>query len=124
MLKNDYTSQDYSQVSTPITKSGSSTADVRAIGFRDSLRDRNIYINRRKPPSELVKRAKGIITHERSSPELDDATAQKLEDTARSLEAGSEQEILYRLGLELIPAKEKISSPVTTKSLKSSSNES
>ncbi|KAA6408220.1 MAG: hypothetical protein FRX48_07962 [Lasallia pustulata] len=78
-------------------------ASVHDSDFRDSLRHRNIYINRENPPVELMRRAKRIITRPRTSPEMDDATAQELRDTARKFEAKSEEDIKQELIPKIIP---------------------
>lgn len=92
------------QVPTRITPSGYTNADVRSVGFRDSLGHRNIYINHIKAPNELMKRAKEVITAERLSGDMDDTTAQIMAANARDLATGTEQDIITQLGAKLIPA--------------------
>jgi hypothetical protein len=57
-------------------KSEASAASVRDSDYRQSLRYRNIYIERQDPSVELVRRATRIISRLRVSPEMDDATIQ------------------------------------------------
>ena len=93
------------QISTAIAPSGYTSAG-RATNFRESLSYRNIYINHTDASSELVKRAKEIITTERSTRvKIDDATAQELAVTARNLETGTAQDLIQQLGADLIPPK-------------------
>ena len=86
-----------------------STANVQDVDFRNSLRFRNIYINREDPSIELTRRAKTIITRLRASPEMDDITAQKLRDTARRLETEGEEIIVQKFVSHLFPAMNGIS---------------
>ena len=107
------------QISTEIAPSGYTSAGVRATNFRESLSYRNIYINHTDASSELVRRAKEIITTERSTREkIDDATAQELAVTARNLETGTAQDLIKQFGADLIPTMRKI----PHRSLQSSAN--
>lgn len=92
-------------------RSEKSAVSVQDADFRDSLRYRNIYINREDPPVELMRRAKRIITRPRTSPEMDDATAQELRDTARRLETEGEEVIVQELVPHMIPAMNRVPDP-------------
>lgn len=81
-----------------------STASVHDTDYRNSLRYRNIYIERHDPPVELVRRATRIISRPRASPEIDDATIQKLRGKSRGLQNEAEKEIVQQLGPHIIPA--------------------
>jgi hypothetical protein len=76
-------------------KSEASAASVRDSDYRESLRYRNIYINRNDPPVELMRRAERIISRPRASPEMDDPTAQELRGTERV----PRKDLQYRLVL-------------------------
>lgn len=96
------------RISTAITPSAYLKAGFRATIFRDSLCYCDIYINYIDASSELVKRAKKIITTKQSFPEIDDAIAQELAVTAENLETGTEEDLVQRLGTDLIPTKKKV----------------
>ena len=81
-----------------------SAVSVHDADFRDSLRYRNIYINRDDPPVELMRQAKRIITRPRTPPEMDDATAQELRATARRCATKGEEDIIQNLVPNIIPA--------------------
>lgn len=85
-------------------KSEKSTVSVSGTDYRNSLRYRNIYIERENPPTELVQRATRIISRPRASPEMDDANIQKLRDKSRKLQNEAEEEIIQQLGPHIIPA--------------------
>ena len=89
-------------------KSEKSTASVSDTDYRNSLRYRNIYIERENPPMELVRRATRIISRPRASPEMDDATIQKLREKSRKLQNEAEEEIIQQLGPHIIPAMDEI----------------
>lgn len=97
-----------SGASTALVSSSSaaekSAASTRDTDYRKSLRYRNIFINRVDPPAELIERANRIILRPRTSPEMDDATVQKLRDKSRRLENEGEQDIVQKLALHIIPA--------------------
>ena len=93
---------------TSALSAGGTNRGVRAAGFRDSLCKRNIYIDEIDASSELVKRAKEIITTEPSSPDIDIAIAQELAAAARQLQTGTVSDLVARLGAELIPAMKKV----------------
>ncbi|SLM35713.1 hypothetical protein LPUS_05073 [Lasallia pustulata] len=93
----------------PLKRSEKSAVSVHDIDFRDSLRYRNIYINREDPPVELTRRAMRIITRPRTSPEIDDATAQELRATTRKLEEAGEEAIIQQLVPYVIPATDWVS---------------
>ena len=84
--------------------SDKSAASTRDTDYRDSLRYRNIYIEREDPPMELMQRAKRVISRSRASPEMDDATAQELRITARRLQNEGEEDIVQQLAPYIIPA--------------------
>jgi hypothetical protein len=75
---------------------------------KNSLRYRNIYIEREDPPMELVRRATRIISRRRASPEIDDAVIQKLRDKSRKLQDEGEEEIIQQLAPDIIPAMKEI----------------
>lgn len=85
-------------------KSDKSAASVHDADYRQSLRYRNIYINRQDPPSELMRRAKRIISRSRTSPEMDDEVAQQLMKTSRRVEEEGEEVIIQQLAPDIIPA--------------------
>jgi hypothetical protein len=89
-------------------KSEKSTASVHDTDYGISLRYRNIYIERKDPPTELVRRATRIISRPRASPEMDDATVQKLRDKSRKLRNEAENEIAQQLARHIIPAMDEI----------------
>lgn len=95
MSSNSGLSSDSGQISTPITPSAGTriTGGVPARKFRDLLSKHNIFINDIDTSTELVKRAKEIITKE-LSPEMDDAIAQRLALEAWNLETGHERELI------------------------------
>jgi hypothetical protein len=82
-----------------------SDADYR----RNSLRYRNICIERERPPVELIRQATRIISRSRASPEIDDTAIQKLRDKSRKLQDESEEKIVQQLAPHLIPAMDEIS---------------
>lgn len=81
-----------------------SAASVRDANYRDSLAYRHIYINREDPPVELMRRAHKIISRPRTSPEIDDQTAQQLIKTSRRIKNDSEEVIVQQLAPDIIPA--------------------
>jgi len=81
---------------------------VHDTDYHQSLRYRNIYIEREDPPLELVRRADRIISRSRTSPELDDATIQKLKEKSRKLRNEAEDVIIKQLAPHLIPAMDEI----------------
>ena len=89
-------------------RSEKSAASVQDMDFRNSLRYRNIYVNREDPPVELMRRAKRIITRPRASPEMDDVTTQELRDTARRLETEGEEVIVQEMVPHMVPAMNKV----------------
>ena len=90
-------------------KSVKSSASVHDKDYRDSLRYRNIYVERQDPPVELMCRAKKIISCPRASPEMEDAAAQELKATARRLQNEGEEEIVQQLAPHIIPPMSKVS---------------
>lgn len=85
-------------------KSDRSTASVNDPNYRDSLRRRNIFIEAEDPPLELMLRARRIISRERTSPEMDESTAQKLRNTIRKVQNEGEDEMIRQLAPSIIPA--------------------
>lgn len=105
MSSNSDISSDSSEILTLITPSAGTgiTGGVRDRKLRGLLSDHNIFINNTDASTELVKRAKEIITKE-LTPEMDDALAQSLALVAWRLETGSERDIVKKLVTPLIPA--------------------
>jgi hypothetical protein len=99
-------SSDDSGASTALTsgKSDKSSVTPYDSDFRNSLVYRNIYINRKKPPMELIRRVREIITGPRSSPEADEATAEEVKDKSRELETENEEDIIQQLATRVISA--------------------
>jgi hypothetical protein len=89
-------------------KSEKSAASVHDTDYQQSLRYRNIYIEREDPPVELMRRAKKIISRPRASPEMDDATAQNLRYTSRKLRNEAEDVIIKQLASGIIPAMNRV----------------
>jgi hypothetical protein len=67
--------------------------------------------HREDPPVELMQRANRIISRPRVSPEMDDATVQKLRDKSRKLENEGEEDIVQQLGPYIIPAMDEVPDP-------------
>lgn len=108
MPSNAESSLHTDQISITITPSADTNEGVRDSNFRKSLTYRNIYINDTDASSKLVERANRIITTERPTSEIDNAIAQELAVRARILETGTEQDLIQRLGTDLIPAMRKV----------------
>lgn len=89
-------------------KSEKSTANVHDTDYRQSLRYRNIYIERENPPPELMRRAQRIISRSRTSPELDDGTIDELKRTSRRLQDDAEDKIIKQLVPDIIPAMKRV----------------
>ena len=90
-------------------KSVKSAASASDTDYRkNSLRYRNIYIEREDAPMELVRRATRIISRRRASPEIDDAVIQKLRDKSRKLQDEGKEEIIQQLVPDIIPAMKEI----------------
>lgn len=85
-------------------RSEKSAASVHDADFDNSLRYRNIYIERPAPPTELMQRAKGIMIRPRASPEIDESTAQVFRDKARRLRTENKRHIIQELAPVVIPA--------------------
>ena len=58
-------------------QSKKTTADINDTDYGYSLRLRNIFIDPESPPSELLTRAKKIISRARASPELNESVIRK-----------------------------------------------
>ncbi|KAH0836171.1 hypothetical protein AYO21_08626 [Fonsecaea monophora] len=93
---------------TSSRRSEKSTASVHDTEYRQSLRYRNIYIERENPPPELMRRAQRIISRSRVSPEIDDATIEELKRTSRRLQDDAEDKIIKQLVPDIIPAMKRI----------------
>ncbi|KAL2402322.1 hypothetical protein ABEF95_013366 [Exophiala dermatitidis] len=89
-------------------KSEKSTASVHDTDYRESLRFRNIFIEREDPPPELMRRAHRILSRCRPSPELDDAIVQEVRNRSRKLQHEAEDVIKQQIAAPLIPAMAKI----------------
>jgi len=90
-------------------KSVKSAASASDTDYRqNSLRYRNIYIERDDPPLELIRRATRIISRRRASPEIDDNVIQKLRDKSRKLQDEGKKEIIQQLVPDIIPAMKEI----------------
>jgi hypothetical protein len=89
-------------------KSEKSAASVHDTDFHQSLRYRNIFIERENPSPELMRRAQKITSRSRASPEMDDATIQKLKDKSRMLRNEAEEEIIQQLAPRIIPAMDEL----------------
>jgi hypothetical protein len=87
-----------------LRESEESAASVRDSNCRESLRYRNIYINRNNPPVELMRRAERIISRPRASPEINDPIAQELRNISRRVENEAEEIIIQQLAPRIIPA--------------------
>ncbi|KAL8861014.1 MAG: hypothetical protein Q9178_002527 [Gyalolechia marmorata] len=85
-------------------KSGKSAASVHDTDYYQSLRYRNIFIEREDPPTELMRRAQRLISRPRASPEMDDATVKELKNKARRLRDEAEDVIAKQLAPHIIPA--------------------
>jgi hypothetical protein len=84
----------YTAVTSSTRKSDKSSVSPYNSDFRKSLSYHNIYIEYKKPSERLVWRARKIIIGPRSSPEVDDATAEKIADMVRELQTESEKDII------------------------------
>src|SRR5256885_960825 len=93
---------------TTSRKSERSAVSVHGTDYRQSLRYRNIYIERENPPAELMRRAHRIISRSRTSPEMDDAAIQELKDTSRGLQDEAGEEIVQQLAPQINPSMKKI----------------
>ncbi|KAF7506133.1 hypothetical protein GJ744_012197 [Endocarpon pusillum] len=89
-------------------KSEKSAASVHDTDYRQSLRYRNIYIERGNPPAELMRRAHRIISRSRISPEMDDAAIEELKQISRRLQDEAEDKIIKQLVPDIIPSMKKI----------------
>lgn len=71
-----------------------STTSICDLDYRQSLRHRNIFIEREKAPLKLVRRALKIISRLRTSSELDDIMIKELKDVSRKLQNEAEEELV------------------------------
>lgn len=88
---------------TRLADSSRLVANVRDATFRDSLEYRNVYINSEAPPVRLMRRAEEIIRRPRMSPEMDDAFALAVKDTAHCMETMEEERLVDNLVPMMIP---------------------
>ena len=86
----------------------SNKSRYRGRHFRLSLGKRNIYIVNGELPTELITRAKRIISQPYDSSEMDDATALGLERILMSIDPENEDIVIRELGLPLFPAIRKV----------------
>lgn len=89
-------------------KSEKSAASVTDTDYRQSLRYRNIFIEREDPPPELMRRAQRITSRSRTSPEIDDATIEELKKTSRRVQDDAEDKIVKQFVPDIIPSMKKI----------------
>ncbi|KAK5562146.1 hypothetical protein LTR43_012259, partial [Exophiala xenobiotica] len=89
-------------------KSEKSAASVHDTDYRQSLRYRNIFIEREDPPPELMRRARRITSRSRTSPEIDDATIEELKKTSRRVQDDAEDKIIKQFVPDIIPSMKKI----------------
>ena len=101
----------FNSVVSSSRRSERSTASVHDTDYHQALRYRNIYIEREDPPVELIRRATRIISRPRVSPEMDDATVQRLRDKSRKLRNEAEDIITKQFGSHIIPAMDEIPDP-------------
>ena len=94
----------FERTTTSSRKSERTTARVHDSDYRQSLRHRNVYIEREDPPQELMRRAHRIVSRVRASPEADDLAIQELKDRSRRLQEDAEEEIVQQLAPGIIPA--------------------
>ena len=94
----------FERTTTSSRKSERTAASVRDTDYRQSLRHRNVYINREEPFPELVRRAKSLISRQRTSLEMDDEAIQQLIKISRQVEDEGEEVIVWQLASRLIPA--------------------
>ncbi|EXJ82346.1 hypothetical protein A1O3_06159 [Capronia epimyces CBS 606.96] len=89
-------------------KSTRFAASVHDTNYHQALLDRNIVIEREKPPPELMRKAHRIVSRARNSPEIDDVTIQRLIDESRGLRNAKKAVIDQQLASHIIPAMNKI----------------
>ncbi|RMD40392.1 hypothetical protein DV735_g4737, partial [Chaetothyriales sp. CBS 134920] len=89
-------------------RSEKTAASVHDTDYHQSLRYRNIFIERENPPPELMRKAQRIVSRSRTSPEMDDATIQRLKDKSRRLRNEAEDVIIKQLAPHIIPAMDEI----------------
>ncbi|KAL9605051.1 MAG: hypothetical protein Q9179_001647 [Wetmoreana sp. 5 TL-2023] len=94
----------FTNVVSTSRKSGKSAASVHDTDYHQSMRYRNIFIEREDPPVEMMRRAQRIILRPRASPEMDDAAVKELKNKARRLRNEAEDVIAKQLAPHLIPA--------------------
>ncbi|KAI1148443.1 hypothetical protein F4825DRAFT_454437 [Nemania diffusa] len=95
-----------SPIDTATTSSGKSaktSASVRDSDYEVSLADRNIYIQKEHPPSELIRRARNIISHPRQSPPIDDDAIAEIRESIRNNRDKGEAEVKIQIAASIIP---------------------
>jgi hypothetical protein len=93
-------------------KSEKYTASVHDADFQRSLRYRNVFIEHEDPSKQLMERAQKIISRQRASPEIDDATAREIRKKARKYRNDGEDAITKKLAPYLIPDMVEVSNPM------------
>ncbi|RMZ75995.1 hypothetical protein DV738_g5151, partial [Chaetothyriales sp. CBS 135597] len=89
-------------------RSEKTAASVHDTDYRQSLRCRNIFIERENPPPELMRKAVRIISRSRTSPEIDDSTIEEVKQTSRRLQDEAEDKIIKQLVPDIIPSMKRI----------------
>ncbi|KAF3759965.1 hypothetical protein M406DRAFT_75339 [Cryphonectria parasitica EP155] len=84
-------------------KTSKTSASVRDPDYELSLADRNIYIQREHPPSELMRRARNIISHPRQSPPIDDDAIAEIRENIRNNRNKGEEEVKIHIAASVIP---------------------
>ena len=95
-----------SPLDTATTSSGrsvKSTLSVHDPDYRRSLGYRNIYIEKIDPPSELMQRARNIISRPRKSPEIDHATIAGIRKNIRKNQDKGEEDVKIQIAACVIP---------------------
>ncbi|KAI9856047.1 MAG: hypothetical protein M1813_009267 [Trichoglossum hirsutum] len=87
-------SSDASITLTSSGKSDKSSVTPYDSKFRESLGRHNIYINLEEPPTEAIRRASGIVSGPRLTPEVDEATAKEIKGESRQLKTEDEEDII------------------------------
>ena len=89
-------------------RSAKSVASVHDVDYRESLRYRNIFVEREDAPRELIRRAQRITSRSRTSPEIDDATVEELKRTSRRVQDDAEDKIIKQLIPDIIPSMKRL----------------
>ncbi|KAI0872602.1 hypothetical protein GGS24DRAFT_491389 [Hypoxylon argillaceum] len=83
--------------------SAKTSASVRDSDYEVSLADRNIYIQNEHPPSELIRRARNIISHPRQSPPIDDDAIAEIRESIRNNRDKGEAAVKIQIAASIIP---------------------